>query len=289
MTTLDDAIAQMIEFGLEVDYPELDGRLKKARYLQERKKSGWYVLHMIDGFVCGMYGSYKLREEGFKIVRRVGDIHLDLKKIEAMREKIRIDCIRKEEEKKKRQEETAIQAAQIWANASEKGESEYAKRKKIITKVVRFCGKNIIVPMFNANGQIRSLQAIKPDGSKKFMPGGETSGCFCIIEGSGPIAIAEGYATGISIYMATGYNVAVCFTASNLLKVAPLFRKKRCIVCADDDYKNDYNIGEKYGSLAAKEINCRMVKPEFSGERLTDFNDLHVLEGLEEVKNQCSI
>ncbi|MCG7851761.1 MAG: toprim domain-containing protein [Methanosarcinaceae archaeon] len=289
MTTLDDAIAQMTEFGLMIDFPECDGRVKKARYLQEKRKSGWYMLHMHEGLVCGSYGSWKVREEGFKILRRVGSIDIDHKKLAKLREQMRIDCIRKDEQRKKRQDETAIKAAEIWQNANIDGSSEYAQRKQINTKGAKFYGKNLLVPMFNRNGEIRSIQAIQPDGNKKYMPGGEVSECFMMIEGSGPIAIVEGYATGVSINMATGYHVAVCFTASNLVKVAPFFRKKKCIICADDDFENQFNVGLKYGEQAAKELNCKMVSPIFKGERKTDFNDLHVLEGLEQVRFQCSI
>ena len=289
MTTLDDAIAQMTEFGLMIDFPECDGSVKRARYLQERKKSGWYMMRIVDGLVCGTYGSWKVREEGFKIIRRVGSVGIDTKKLHELRENMRIQCLRKSEEIKRKQEETAIQARIIWEQSKEEGFSEYAKRKQITTKGAKFQGKNLIVPMYNREGELRSLQAIKPDGFKKYMPGGEVAGCFMMIEGNGPVALVEGYATGASVHMATGYHVAVCFTASNLVKVAPFFRRKKCVICSDDDFKNDTNVGEKYGLLAAKEINCKMVKPEFKGERLTDFNDLHVLEGLEMVRLQCSI
>ena len=78
--------------------------------------------------------------------------------------------------------------------------------------------------------------------------------------------------------MATGWNVAICFSASNLIKAAPYFRKKDCIICADND-----EAGLKYGALAAKELSCEMKVAEFG-----DFNDVHVKHGLEAVK-ECLI
>ena len=37
MTTLDDAVAQMMEFGLEVEIPVADGNIKKCVFQQENR------------------------------------------------------------------------------------------------------------------------------------------------------------------------------------------------------------------------------------------------------------
>lgn len=289
MTTLDDAISQMVAFGLDAQFPEVDGKIKRVKYLQERQKSGWYQLFPLESFVVGSFGSWKVRPEGFKIENRVGFAGFDQKKMDDLMQKMRDDARRKEKELEIDRNEAAKRAIEIWSNSSGEGSSEYLTRKLIISKCAKFWGKTIVVPMHNREGNLRSLQCIKNDGSKKFLPKGEVSGCFCLIEGKGPVAIAEGYATGMSVHMATGFNVAVCFSASNVLKVAPFFRGKKCLVCADDDFKNEFNVGKYYGELAAREINCKLVLPVFKDNRATDFNDLHVSEGLDEVKKQCTI
>ena len=71
MTTLDDAIAQLEEFGLDVGgVPVADGKVHRCNYQGERKRSGWYVLHQDVDLFYGSYGSWKVREEGFNIMRR---------------------------------------------------------------------------------------------------------------------------------------------------------------------------------------------------------------------------
>jgi putative DNA primase/helicase len=287
LTTLDDAIAQLMEFGLDVEFPICDGRVHKARYSQEKRKSGWYSLYNKDGLVCGSYGSWKVRENGFKIMRRVG-IERDSVELQRLKREMRLRAERKSEEIKKNQEKTATKAQIIWDGSALEGESPYLERKNVGAFGVRFYGKNVIVPMVK-EGRLRSLQCIKPDGFKKYMEGGEVNGCFAMIQGTSIVALAEGYATAASIHMATGWTVIICFTAYNLVNVAPYFRRKKCIICADDDYANEVNVGKKCGLRAAAELNCKVIFPTFINKRGTDFNDLHNIEGLERVKSQCMI
>lgn len=272
MTSLDDAINQMVEFGLDVDYPIIDGKVHKARYMGERRKSGWYVLHQFNNLYTGRYGSWKVDEEGRKIVNRV---MIDIDKDELNRTKQLIKKRAEEELEKKRElaKEAALKSQAIWEQCKEEGNSPYLDRKQIEPCGARFFGSTLVIPMCR-EGKIRSLQSIKYDGFKKFMRGGEISGCYFIIPGKGKLALVEGFATGASVHMATGWHVAVCFSASNLPKAAPYFRKKDCIIFADND-----EAGLKYGKLAQEELQCDLVYPE----GVTDFNDLHVEKGLQEI------
>ena len=85
-------------------------------------------------------------------------------------------------------------------------------------------GTDLLIPLQNKDGEIRSIQYIAEDGSKRFETGGEKKGCFHLIgklaENSPPILVAEGYATGASLHQATGLPVAVAFDAGNLKPVA---------------------------------------------------------------------
>ena len=287
MTTLEVAINQMTEFGLEVDYPIVDGKVHKVKYMGERRKSGWYTLHTYQNLYTGMYGSWKYSEEGLKIKRRVS-INADSNELKKIK---KLMAEKAQEEYKKKLEgfkEAQARSLEIWEKCEIEGSSPYLERKGITSCGARFHGSTLVIPM-GREGKMRSLQSIKADGFKKYLAGGEVSGCYFIIEGSSRLALVEGFATGASINMAPGWSVAVCFTASNLIKVAPYFRKKDTIICADDDYKNSPNVGLKYGKLAQGDLNCPLLVPKFKDERGTDFNDLHNLEGLEEVKKQCLI
>jgi len=131
--------------------------------------------------------------------------------------------------------------------------------------------------------------------------------------------LAEGFATAMSIHEATGQTIAVAFDAGNLPKVAKVlhksYRRVRLMACGDDDFLQRCIECKHYTPVA--EENCRhcgkphkksnaglqraqesagdnggWVLPKFSAERPldrkgpTDFNDLHVAEGLQVVRAQ---
>jgi putative DNA primase/helicase len=132
--------------------------------------------------------------------------------------------------------------------------------------------------------------------------------------------LCEGYATAASLHEATGLPVVVAFDAGNLVHVAEALRKRhrglRILVCADDDYlgkcracgeltRSDQaacahcgaehglkNAGLDGAHAAALAVDGAVVAPAFAQERPldrkgpTDFNDLHVDEGLHIVRAQ---
>ena len=83
----------------------------------------------------------------------------------------------------------------------------------------------------------------------------------------------------------------VCFSAVNLLPVAKAVRSKyptrEIIVCADNDRYTPGNPGYSKALETAKSINSKLVCPTFPEDvKGTDFNDLQVSNGLEEVARQ---
>ncbi len=74
----------------------------------------------------------------------------------------------------------------------------------------------LVLPLLDIEGDLRSLQFISADGSKKFLRGGRIAGCFFTLadKAEGPLALCEGYATGATIHNATGYAV-ICATTFN--------------------------------------------------------------------------
>src|SRR6185369_2333240 len=110
----------------------------------------------------------------------------------------------------------------------------------------------------------------------------------------GPICIVEGYATGASVHQATGWATVCARNAGNLIPVAQSIRKlhpnRAIIIAADNDQFTEGNPGITKATAAAKPISGTVVYPQFSDESLehkpTDWNDLHQLTGLAEVKRQ---
>ena len=122
--------------------------------------------------------------------------------------------------------------------------------------------------------------------------------------GQGEILLAEGYATGASLHMATGKPVA--FDAGNLEPVTRKLREKfpnaAITICADNDHQHTrktpdgvepWNKGVELAQKAAQAVGGKVVTPIFTDEEramgLTDFNDLHQSRGLDEVKQQVGL
>lgn len=162
-------------------------------------------------------------------------------------------------------------------------------------------GNALLVPLFNAEGDLRNVQEISPDGSKRFQAGGEKKGCFFMIApparvGQCEVLLAEGYATGVSLHQATGLPVVVAFDAGNLEPVAKTLREKfpdaKIAICADNDHSLKNNVGVEKATAAARNINGCVVVPDFTREELEqglkDFNDLHQARGPEAIKAQVT-
>lgn len=143
----------------------------------------------------------------------------------------------------------------------------------------------LVIPARNTMGAIRTLQFINPDASKRFMPGGGKIGHYHAIGGKplNRLVIAEGYATGASVHMATGLPVAVAFDAGNLLPVARALRAKfprlAIILAADNDAST---VGFLKATEAAQAVNGSVWMPDQVG---FDFNDLHCSAGLDAVRS----
>lgn len=229
---------------------------------------------------------------------------------------------RREEEERKEQQlraermaQAAAQANTIWESATELegDEHPYLKRKLVKSfglRIGRFRNQDgaLLVPIRNIDGQITSLQAIFQNENpqlgrdRDYLPGGQKRGCFHVIgnkpTGANPvIVICEGYSTGASIHMATGYCVVVAFDAGNVPTVAKLMRQQfgraTIVVAADNDQWHEdgkQNDGVHYARQASITTGGLLAVPKFSrlSDKPTDFNDLHVLEGLNAVSNQIN-
>jgi putative DNA primase/helicase len=295
ITTYEDAISQIAEFGLRVDAPVVDGRIKRVCWGDEpmAKKSGFYKLkeiyrdglHLIDGF----YGSFKINERAFQLKRRV-DFEIDRPELEKIKRKYQDKVMAELEQERERQAYAADRAAFIWDEGTDEGESPYLDRKLIKPFGARFHGSSVLVPI-TKEGRLTSLQAIGKSGKKKYLFGGDIKGGHFVIKGSSKVAMVEGFATGATVHMATGWSVVVCFSAGGLVNVAPYLKDHDVIVCADNDeateQKTGGNPGIRKARDAAKYLGCKMVYVRNEGDlSITDFNDVHVKRGLDCVRSQ---
>ena len=147
---------------------------------------------------------------------------------------------------------------------------------------------------------IINVQRVPADAKRKKLFGRDAraSRTFTSILGSklgSVLYVCEGWATGWSIYHATGEAVAVSFMSTNLRPVAAEMRRRypnvRIIIAADNDRwgrrdNKPYNPGLSYAQAAVKAVQgAELAVPDFSSleDRPTDFNDLLLREGHEAV------
>ena len=198
-------------------------------------------------------------------------------------------------------------AASIWNRSRTAGDDHpYLQRKEVPAIGLRQTeDRRILVPVLDQSGRIQSLQFILPEKptegtDKLFLRGGKTSGGFFSIPAKnesrdGPLLIAEGYATGASLHLATGSAVLIAFNAGNLEAVARMARQsypdRELVLCADNDCEtakadgSPWNPGKEAAFRAARAVGGKLaVCPAHDG-KATDFNDLHRLRSLEAVRS----
>ena len=193
-----------------------------------------------------------------------------------------------------RQMEAAARARELWESASPAdGSHPYLLNKGVKPYGIREKEGNLLIPL-RTGIELHSLQTIFPDGQKRFLAGGKTGDCYYSIGrpvDAHVLCIVEGFATGASIHEATGYPVAIAFTATNLRPVAmtmkKLFPDMTLIICGDDDYQTEGNPGVTQAKKAARAVKGFVAVPEFGESRpdgASDFNDLHRHRGADAVR-----
>ncbi|WP_213778864.1 VapE domain-containing protein [Caballeronia sp. dw_276] len=373
MATIDQIIQQLDAAGhpkLPDGHPIADG--KPHRYGPRKKY--WYSAHEVEkaGRVIGYtgaFGHWSGDDNGATTFMWQGD-SLSPDDIAATRARQR-ETERVEEERRVHKAKLAAnRAASQWQEATSSGTSEYLDRKQITPEGVRFDSDGtLFVPMFRYGNGVRlvGLQKITPSGAKRFNAGMEKKGAAFqlgeIEHGDKVAMVAEGYATGRSIRMATDERIPlfVCFDAGGIMDTAAYLRDRHhdlhVLICADDDWKLEQRLREHLlaeyafdGELTIDEVadpvsikanktaymlraayrkdeqgigyielavwndvmperlrrfentglkrayeaaaaigNASVVYPVFANRedrKLTDFNDLHVDEGLHVVKAQ---
>lgn len=200
-----------------------------------------------------------------------------------------------------RADQAAREAAKLWNEASESGQSPYLVRKRVAGHGVRYQPDGtLLVPMVTialpGQGVMQNVQRIAPekpaDGGtdKRFLPGGRKNGTWHLIgtiSEASPLLLAEGYATAASLFEATGHPVGVCWDTSNLGHVAKAVRQlyptTLLMLCGDDDGATEEKTGTNPGRVkaiaAARAVQtdtgpAGVVFPNGPPDANTDFNDL---------------
>jgi phage/plasmid primase-like uncharacterized protein len=260
---------------------KLDGKLHRFDSFTKGKpghdKSGWYCCFP-DGVPAGRFGCWRADIE----VTWRADVGRELSIVEQMAHTKRMaEAIKARDAELQRTREVAADKAYgIWHSLESSPaapDHPYLARKGVQPHGARVTGDGrLVLPLYSPEGDLASLQYIAADGEKRYHLGGQTSGCFWMVgqpDGTGPLYIAEGFASAATVAEQTGRPCYVAYSASNLPKVAGALRAKHgpaldLVIVADNDAGG---VGQKCANKAVSSYGARVVLPADTGQDINDY------------------
>lgn len=289
--------AEIRAAGLILDgEPIMDGKFHRVPVEDGKRgaKDGAY-LGFLDGKPSGHIENFR---SGLKMAWTSQGASLTPKEMAHLKAEFEASRIKREQETAERQNAVADASDKKFNELSQElRDGTYLERKQVGAHGVRFDGNTAVVPARDIDGKIWTLQRIPAENGalKLFEKGGRKAGNMHIIgdiESDDVVLVAEGYATGASIHEASGKPVVVAFDAGNFDQVVEKLKErypdKALIIMGDDDRSKEVNVGRMRAEQAADKHNVGVSFPYFSTDdkKLSDFNDLHVTEGLGKVRDQ---
>jgi phage/plasmid primase-like uncharacterized protein len=265
----------MIQAGIRPpDELFFDGKIHRFRSHTKgspgHDKPGWYLVFG-DGVPAGRFGCWR---SGLEASWRadVGRKLTDMEEMAHARRMVEAKAAR--DAALERQHEVASDTVEkIWTQAGgAHPDHPYLARKGIGVHGARITGDGrLVVPLFDDDGTIASLQYIGHDGTKLYHPGAQTRGKYWILgtfDEPGTIYIAEGFATAATIHQVTGRPCVVAYSASNLVPVTGSIRERHgqqqdIVIVADNDASG---VGQRYAEQASAKFGARVVSPPTEGD-----------------------
>lgn len=264
----------MLGAGLKPpDVIHLDGKIHRFNSGTKGEgghdKPGWYIAFS-DGVPAGRFGCWR---SGLELTWKA-EIGRTLTVAEEMAQSRRLSEAKaqRDAEQKKSREVAANTVDLIWSQAGAASpEHPYLQRKGIAPHGARITGDGrLMIPLYNDDGELSSIQYIAADGDKKYHPGGQTGSMFWLVgstEDTDTLYIAEGFATAATIAETTGKPCAVAYSASNLVPITGILKASHptldiCIV-ADNDASG---VGQRYAEQASAKFGVRMTMPPVPGD-----------------------
>lgn len=286
--------------GLHCPDPKADGDLHRCGLVgKERGQDGAYVVHLTgyNDIATAWAKNWQTFEQGS--ITSKPESQMTTQERQAYKQWL--DGIKKkaQAEQEARWAEGRARAQRIWNQCRPASpDHPYAQRKGMSVDGLRMSRSgSLVIPILDEQGQIQSLQFIKQDGEKRFLPGGKTQGGHFPIpaqDGSttGPLLIGEGVATVASACRATGHAGEAALNCGNLLAAARWargrFPGREIVLLADNDVqaqvKTGHNPGREHAERAAKEVKGKVALCPAQDGQSTDFNDLALVRGLDAVK-----
>lgn len=298
-----DFIKEMEANGCAPENPNeifVDGKDHYFQIKGDKKKSrGEYCIVPIkDGHIYGNFINHRNSDKGS---------YCSWKKSKSMSKEERENIQKVYEENAKARQEAvkvvhesvASDSLAIWEDSDVCFEHEYLTKKRIKSHGFRIYNNMLVIPCMDGN-KIWLLQTILADGTKRFSTGGRKKGCYYKIGDKivdNIVGIAEGVATAATVHEATETTVYAAFDANNIIEIIQKVKIENpgcdIWIFADNDQWTKNNSGEPYntGVEKAKEAAAKVPAivvyppiPENDELKRTDWNDIHVTEGITKVR-----
>ena len=250
------------------------------------KPNGWAVIHL-GAFPGAVFGNWKTGAKHKWQLKTPTTPEERRAHKKAMRELYKTQ----EAEQLKRYSEATVKARSLIDNSFPADPAHnYLVRKQIQPHGIFQQDNTLLIPIYDGIA-LTSVQAVYADGSKQFLKGGKTKGCYYKLprlETSGTdIIICEGFATASTLQEANpDKTVVVAFTANNLATVAQAMNRlcnAKITIACDNDQWGEVNTGLEKGRYAAAIVGGEMIYPIFdnldTSSQPTDFNDYVRLGG----------
>ncbi len=234
------------------------------------KKNSWYVYHEGD-ISGGAFGDWKQGINQTWCSKQANQFNQAereawLKQQAAITAKVKAETQAK-------QAEAAKKAIRLWSDAHPDVDLKHAyllAKGGIYPHGVKQLGQALLIPVYGQDKQLTGCQFIYGDGSKKFLTGTKKQGSFCCLKPANfeptdtqTTYIVEGYATGVSVFMAMNGLVFIAFDKGNLKSVAMFVRSKYpqavIVICGDNDADGG---GQSAAIEAAKAVDGLVVIPK---------------------------
>ena len=225
--TTDDLLRELNDFGLDVPYLDTSGSLVRVavrastsvRPDKHGEKSGWYAANQMGEHTFCSFGNWRTGEErkwssvqpNDLTVAERADLQKKLKEAKELAEKHKIE----------RYNEVSVDCRARFDSYEEIDNHPYLESKNIKCTGLRANKKLLVVPIYNADSELRSIQYISPEGEKRFVSASEVRGNFYPIgfdikdlSQQKTIYVVEGLATGATVNEATS-NPVVCVFSAN--------------------------------------------------------------------------
>lgn len=204
------------------------------------------------------------------------------------------ELVRKYEEAKEKaltfelekREEGRARAKRLWDNGVVCHRHPYLDRKKLPCRGLKMSSGALIIPLYDIDGKLGAVQLISTHGDKKF-PGMPMKGYFHVIGGlqnAKEAYVAEGYATALSVHLATKKPCIAAFSSSLVCVIGKtiqnLYPEIKLVLAADNG-----GAGKKAADDWKEYISPHAAFPK----EHSDFNDVWVEGGQEETEKQLAV